>query len=114
MRGLNAHDHHLLVKNNNKNILEGYRNYEDGLWDTPINALHKMPLTHPGLCKRRANHVKQAKFPTQNIKIKSPKPLPTAHSSITNSEIDREIARINYITNKSNVILRKKNKQKVI
>ena len=48
-----------------------------------------------------------AKFPTQKRKLKSPKPLTTMQSSITNSEIDREIARINSISNKANVILRK-------
>ena len=104
---------HLLVKKNNQNILKGYRNHEDGLWDMPINTSYQMPPTHPGLYKKRVNHTQQSRYPIQNRKTKRLKPLPTVQSSITNSEIDKEISNINHMSNKVNVILRKI-KQKLI
>ena len=44
----------LQVKKNNKVIMNGIRNKNDGLWDIPITK------THPGLHAARCNHIKSS------------------------------------------------------
>lgn len=102
-------DKQSIVNKNNEEVLRGHRNIQEGLWDMPINSTYEMPPAHPGLCKKRSHHMSNSVQGTMKKKIRQHSKLcTTTHLPITNSELDHEIEKLNYTSNKANVIIRKK------